>query len=523
MAVEIQRRRGSTAAHAAFTGALGEITVDTDKNVAIVHNSVQAGGFPLAGTMFPNVFSESQTIDVVSAGPVTSLALQTDSISRINFFKTGDASFLRQEADTSLAALTLIRRGTTGNALAALSSGSGIGAINFLGYDGTAFAGAGAIRMFSSEAWTPTNHGTKLFFLTVPAGSTTQTTHATLDSTVFSSNVPVFISSFANANALRVSNYSLTGSNAQQLATFAGTWNTTGDPTAIHLNILDTASGALSKLLDLQTNSVSRFSVSKTGDVVTTGSLGTLSELTLADSALLKWNTRSVISSPANGVLRLTNNAETDFTRLALGGTTAAFPAIGRNGTALEIFGADGAGPSALQVYRTKTSATNFERLNIQWAGISAQILTEAGSAGGTDRALELGTAGLPRLIIDPTGLIEWGSGFGKLHTDGSLEIDDGAPFFNANVTTGTVEIATVFSADRGAASIGFFGAGVVTQQNVLQLSDATAGGTADTVDTFAGSLYTTDAPVIEGNFHQLALKVNQIIAALENYGLLAP
>jgi hypothetical protein len=45
---QVQRRRGSTAQHAVFTGAIGEITVDTDKKTAVVHDGVTAGGFPLA-------------------------------------------------------------------------------------------------------------------------------------------------------------------------------------------------------------------------------------------------------------------------------------------------------------------------------------------------------------------------------------------------------------------------------------------------------------------------------------------
>lgn len=47
MSTQIQRRRGSTAEHAAFTGALGELTVDTDKKVVVVHDGANAGGFPL--------------------------------------------------------------------------------------------------------------------------------------------------------------------------------------------------------------------------------------------------------------------------------------------------------------------------------------------------------------------------------------------------------------------------------------------------------------------------------------------
>lgn len=48
MAKQIRRRRGTTAQHAAFTGAEGEVTVDTTLNTVRVHDGVTAGGFPLA-------------------------------------------------------------------------------------------------------------------------------------------------------------------------------------------------------------------------------------------------------------------------------------------------------------------------------------------------------------------------------------------------------------------------------------------------------------------------------------------
>jgi hypothetical protein len=47
MATAIQRRRGTTAQHGSFTGLAGEITVDTDKKTAVVHDGSTAGGFPL--------------------------------------------------------------------------------------------------------------------------------------------------------------------------------------------------------------------------------------------------------------------------------------------------------------------------------------------------------------------------------------------------------------------------------------------------------------------------------------------
>lgn len=55
MATQVQRRRGTTAQHATFTGALGELTVDTDLNTLVVHDGSTAGGFPLMGR-FTNVF-----------------------------------------------------------------------------------------------------------------------------------------------------------------------------------------------------------------------------------------------------------------------------------------------------------------------------------------------------------------------------------------------------------------------------------------------------------------------------------
>ena len=46
MSTRVQWRRGTTAQTAVFTGAVGEITVDTDKNVVVVHDGVTTGGYP---------------------------------------------------------------------------------------------------------------------------------------------------------------------------------------------------------------------------------------------------------------------------------------------------------------------------------------------------------------------------------------------------------------------------------------------------------------------------------------------
>lgn len=47
-AFAIQLRRGTTVEHSAFTGLVGEVTIDTDKDTIVVHDGVTAGGYPLA-------------------------------------------------------------------------------------------------------------------------------------------------------------------------------------------------------------------------------------------------------------------------------------------------------------------------------------------------------------------------------------------------------------------------------------------------------------------------------------------
>ena len=48
MASRLQLRKGTTAQHATFTGALAEVTVDTTKKVVVVHDNATVGGIPMA-------------------------------------------------------------------------------------------------------------------------------------------------------------------------------------------------------------------------------------------------------------------------------------------------------------------------------------------------------------------------------------------------------------------------------------------------------------------------------------------
>lgn len=78
MSTALQHRRGTTAQHASFTGAAGEITVDTTKNAAVVHNGTTAGGIPMAREdYFASTYYDQSAL---FSGSQTSLVLPNISV-----------------------------------------------------------------------------------------------------------------------------------------------------------------------------------------------------------------------------------------------------------------------------------------------------------------------------------------------------------------------------------------------------------------------------------------------------------
>ncbi len=59
MAKLLKLRRGTTSQHSSFTGAEGEVTIDTNKDVPVVHDGSTAGGHPVAAEDMSNVSSAS--------------------------------------------------------------------------------------------------------------------------------------------------------------------------------------------------------------------------------------------------------------------------------------------------------------------------------------------------------------------------------------------------------------------------------------------------------------------------------
>lgn len=173
-----------------------------------------------------------------------------------------------------------------------------------------------------------------------------------------------------NTGALVVTGYSLTGTNTSSLLDLAGTWNVgTTVETAIKLNILDTASGATSLLMDLQVGSSSLFKVSK-GGVVTAGSFIPAGTFSNFGANVFVAGTLALASTSQFGWSSTSNPSGTQDTAVF---RDAAGVLAQRNGVNAQV----------KRVYNTFTDASNYERGVFDWQA-TANTLTIGPQAAGT-------------------------------------------------------------------------------------------------------------------------------------------
>lgn len=78
MAQEVRLRGGTTAQHTTFTGAAKEVTVDTTKNILVVHDGATPGGHPVAKQ---SEVDNSLTLKADALAVTNALALKADTTS----------------------------------------------------------------------------------------------------------------------------------------------------------------------------------------------------------------------------------------------------------------------------------------------------------------------------------------------------------------------------------------------------------------------------------------------------------
>jgi uncharacterized protein YihD (DUF1040 family) len=68
MTTQVQLRRGTTAEHASFTGAVAELTVDTTLNELVLHDGATAGGIAVARKDYVNTELTKAIATMIAVG-----------------------------------------------------------------------------------------------------------------------------------------------------------------------------------------------------------------------------------------------------------------------------------------------------------------------------------------------------------------------------------------------------------------------------------------------------------------------
>jgi len=129
MAKLLKLRRGTTSQHSSFTGAEGEVTVDTDKESLVVHNGSTAGGFPLLRQDLSNLANSGVTAG--SYGSATAIpAITVDAKGRVTAASTNTVNTTTNLSTSTASGSVTINSSTGNNATINEASGSAAGVMS---------------------------------------------------------------------------------------------------------------------------------------------------------------------------------------------------------------------------------------------------------------------------------------------------------------------------------------------------------------------------------------------------------
>lgn len=203
MATTLRHRRGSTSSHNSFTGASGEITVDTSKNVAVVHDGSTVGGFEMLREDMSNIniggsnssgnviqsdgdgtysFASITTGKILQVQSLDFDSLYQDSSGTVNSFRdiTG-FSLAITPSSTSSRIIISVNLGSAGITSVAYRIVRGSTAIN-VGTHATAFNGG------FKTGDTSTIHNMGIGFMQIDSPSTTSSTTYKLQGAFYDSS-----------------------------------------------------------------------------------------------------------------------------------------------------------------------------------------------------------------------------------------------------------------------------------------------------------------------------------------------
>lgn len=272
----------------------------------------------------------------------------------------------------------------------------------------------------------------------------------------------------------------LTGSAADAALDISGTWNTTGTPTALKLNVTDTASNASSLLMDLQVGGSSKFAISKGGMITLSGTervgfgvSGSSDAINLRSSGSLRWSSNTQPTGSSDTILER-DAANT----LAL-----------RNSTNAQAF----------NVYNTYTDASNYERGFARWNSNVFEIGTAAAGTG-SNRSMKIYQGGTARIALGDftSSTVEfWPGGVVRAMFTSSGNLISRSVIGLSNDYFGLSSSSTTSSSNSADTKLERAAAGV------FKINGASAGGGLATPD--AGELtIATGAVTATGSFHTI-------------------
>jgi hypothetical protein len=262
------------------------------------------------------------------------------------------------------------------------------------------------------------------------------------------------------------------------------TWNTTGTPTAIKLNVTDTASNAASLLMDLRVGGVSKAKIGKNGSFE-------LGQYNTAGDFGLRWDAAGNLnlSRSTGGTVMITLN--TGANAITVGTVLARSFKNNVNTHGLE-FGIQhvveqrgGLNSQESRIYGTYTDDSNYRRLALKMssAGV-ATVAAEGLGSGVSSNSLQFQTDGTTRLSIAAhaftnSGLVVTSTG------NNSTTLGFGAGT-GANITRNTSG-GFIFSDSAGSGAMIISTRGIQISGGNLSLQFSTLNGGAASLATSTG------------------------------------
>ena len=180
---------------------------------------------------------------------------------------------------------------------------------------------------------------------------------------------------------------SLTGTQADSSLTISPTWNTTGTPTAVFMNVTDTTSNTFSLLMDFQVSGQSRFKINKSGQI--TADQG----VNYTAGSGTNQNPYAFLGNPADFGIGLSSSSNLGWFSTAP--ITGSKDLILTRDAAQTLAQRNGVNAQTSRIYDTYTDASNYRRFAISHSG--GDVLLESqtagtGTAGGGDLIVRAGT-----------------------------------------------------------------------------------------------------------------------------------